>query len=262
MLLRFFFIIVLLLPLKSIATTFGPFPLVGQVENSPFVVRGFAINERVALDRRTEKPFTYWDFTVIEQMRGNPVGTPVVIRQPGGEVGEIGYRVSGSATLKKNEEVVLMLRGTQEANTYDVVGYSAGKYTVASGGATLENAAGFTAVDARGNKLSLEQFRDIIKRVNNNAYTQEDRQIIFNNGNERHQHQETNPTPFDSREAEQNSFSQEKNPEKKPLSIAESPQSNSEFTEESSKGHSIGWQLLLALGGVAVAGAWFIFKQR
>ncbi len=63
-----------------------------------------------------------------ESLKGAP-GETVVIRQPGGQVGDIGQRVDGVASFKKGEEVVLFLEKRPD-RSFMLSGMAQGKFRV------------------------------------------------------------------------------------------------------------------------------------
>ncbi len=246
--------LLLLLSLPAQATTFGPFPLVGQIENSPFVARGRASHMRVELQRDTRQPATYWDFQVLEQMRGEAMGSSVAIRQPGGEVGDSGYYVAGTANFRDGEEVLLMLRGTAEPSVYDVVGLMAGKYTVEDGGKRLVNALGFPATNAHGKPLTLPEFRELVERVNSGNTTAEDKAILLNNSRRNQHAEESEPLPPP--------LTQARTSDVKAKPSGNSVQPHTEATEESSKGHKVGSWIFFLGGGILLSAVWVFFRRK
>jgi hypothetical protein len=71
--------------------------------------------------------WTYAEVRVLESLKGRGPAT-VLVRQPGGRVGEVEQRVSGVAPLTEGEEVVLFLEAARdEAGVFTVSGFAAGK---------------------------------------------------------------------------------------------------------------------------------------
>lgn len=58
----------------------------------------------------------------------------LVVKIPGGRVGDLAQRVEGAPTLRAGEEVVLFLR--RSGPTFTVAGLGQGKFTIADDGAT------------------------------------------------------------------------------------------------------------------------------
>jgi hypothetical protein len=63
---------------------------------------------------------------VTEALKGEPAKT-IVIRQPGGVVGDIGQKVQGLATFEPGEEIVVFLE-QRPGNAFDVYGSAQGKF--------------------------------------------------------------------------------------------------------------------------------------
>jgi hypothetical protein len=79
--------------------------------------------------------FTSASVLITEAIRGITVQTRIAVEYEGGEVGDIGFRVSDVAGLDRGENVILFLKsGTSKKNgiIYNVVGKGQGKYTVGS----------------------------------------------------------------------------------------------------------------------------------
>ena len=92
---------------SAFATTFGPISVVDQLQNAQYVVRGSIMGSAwVEPEPRLQRPYTYWRLTVREQNLGNSLPVSIVIRQPGGEIGEIGYHVAGSAEFSARKKSI------------------------------------------------------------------------------------------------------------------------------------------------------------
>ena len=76
--------------------------------------------------------FTYTEIEVLEALRGaSNAGHTMVLRTLGGEVGEVGMAVAGTAKFREGEEVVVFLRDDPvRAGDFQVIGMSQGKYRV------------------------------------------------------------------------------------------------------------------------------------
>jgi len=92
--------------------------------------------------------FTTAIVVVTEVIKGQPGSQKVDVEYPGGEVGDIGLRVSDEPVMKKGEKVVLFLkRGIKpiEKNKYKLVGKGQGKYSIGSDGVARKE--GFSLVE-------------------------------------------------------------------------------------------------------------------
>jgi hypothetical protein len=65
---------------------------------------------------------------VSESLKGAP-GSTVLVRQPGGQIGDIGQRVDGMASFAKGEEVLVFLQRRPD-NSFFLAGMAQGKYRV------------------------------------------------------------------------------------------------------------------------------------
>jgi hypothetical protein len=92
------------------------------------VIRGTVVKQQSRWSGDGMRIFTDVEIRVEERIAGQ---TPevVIVRQPGGIVGDIGQRVAGLASFEPGEEVVVFLEARPRA-VYLVAGMSQGKYRV------------------------------------------------------------------------------------------------------------------------------------
>lgn len=176
----------LLYSLCAFATTFGPIPVAGQVKSGQYVVHGrISGSAWVAEERETRRPYTHWKLRIMEQPKGESLGEEVTMRQPGGEIGEFGYHVAGSATFRENEEAFVILRDTDEAGVKEVLGLASGKYTVeknANGQSVLRSGLGFVIQNENGQPYTPETFTALVKRISKGEETEGDKSVFVNKG--------------------------------------------------------------------------------
>ncbi len=73
--------------------------------------------------------WTYAELLVTDGVKGS-TKSAIVVKQPGGVVGEVGQRVSGAATFRPSEDVVLFLEpAVDEPGAFVVMSLTAGKVT-------------------------------------------------------------------------------------------------------------------------------------
>lgn len=177
-------LLLLLQATYAFATTFGPISVYGQVTHGEYVLHGKVIGAAwVSEDPEIRRPFTNWKVRVISQQKGAPLASEIVMRQPGGEIGEMGYHVAGSATFKEGEETFVVLQDSPEPGVYDVVGLSSGKYTVeknANGERVVRNGLGMLMRNENGALFSPETFTALLKRVANKEATEGDKTVFLN----------------------------------------------------------------------------------
>lgn len=186
--------------IQAFATSFGPLPLTAQMENAPYIYQGKIRGRWVEIEKNSQKPYTYWNLIDVEILKapGNENLRELILRQPGGEVGDLGYRVAGSADFNDGEEVIVFAKGTDLPNVREVMSLAAGKYAVENdpkGNTVLRNGIGFTTTDAGGSPLSVEDFRQILTRVKQGASTEADKKIIFNVQGGTHENDEPHTFP-------------------------------------------------------------------
>lgn len=185
--LPFFFGTILLFALAiapARATTFGPISPVEQMRRSQYFVHGRITSPPwVEMERRVQRPFTHWKLRVSSQPVGESLGEEITIRQPGGEIGEMGYFVAGSAKFQEGEEVFVTVRDTEENGVKEVVGLASGKYSVvpgADGRPIVRSGLGITLRGPGGKPLSPKEFLELAERVARGQETEEDRKLMVN----------------------------------------------------------------------------------
>lgn len=183
--LPFFLFLALVWASVAEATTFGPINVTEQIRKSQYFLHGRIRGAGwVEMERRLQRPFTHWRLQVLDQPVGSPVGNEVTIRQPGGEIGDLGYHVAGSAKFTDGEEVFVNVRDTDEANVKEVVGLASGKYSVAPGAdgkPQVRSGLGFPVRDAGGKAMSPKEFLSLAERIADGRETEQDRNLMLNN---------------------------------------------------------------------------------
>lgn len=125
----FWALIALISPVFAFATVVVHATIEQMTQSAPVIVRGVARNSYAAFDEHHRRIWTYTELTVAEAIKGEAKGT-VVIRQPGGVVGESGQYVDGVAQFSPGEECVLFLyQAPDEPAVYGVERFAAGKIT-------------------------------------------------------------------------------------------------------------------------------------
>ena len=120
-----------LLPLVASATVVLAESFEQLTANSHLVVRGIAGSSSVRWDDAGGRINTWTAIDVREVLKGKLAG-PVLIRQAGGVIGKVGQSVSGEASFKEGEEVIVFLEHPgDDQNIYVVRSMSFGKVTLA-----------------------------------------------------------------------------------------------------------------------------------
>jgi len=101
-------------------------PIEEMTARSALVVRGKVVKTEARWDASHRRIQTYTQVRVSESLKGQAPAT-VLVRQPGGHVGELEQLVAGAAEFAPGEDVVLFLeRAPDEAGAHLVAGMSAG----------------------------------------------------------------------------------------------------------------------------------------
>ncbi|HEY8279245.1 MAG TPA: LPXTG cell wall anchor domain-containing protein [Bdellovibrionota bacterium] len=249
------------------ATTFGPIPVVVQAQQSQYVVRGKILGASWTKEAPdTRRPYTYWKVAIAEQLVGDALPSEIEIRQPGGELGGLGYHVAGTADFNPNEDAFLLLHDTDEhPGTKEVVGLASGKYRVTKGPGgkpIVESGLGLTVKGADGQPFSPEEFTALMRRVQDRKTTAEDQSIFVNKTpvHEREENlaqQEAEKISAPSRKLSSSDKS-ESAPVISPNPVQESPAE----TEESSTGPSVNTWALAAGALVGFLLGIYLFLRR
>lgn len=149
-------------------------PISEAVKESSFIVRGRPGDSYSDWDKQHQRIFTYTHFTVTDVLRGDLKANKILVRQPGGGVGGVEMNVPGTAHFNNEEDLVLLLGAhNDEDDSYDVPGFTTGKYNVfpgENGEPVLVNSMGGSALydprkDAKtlsyNSRIPLEIFRRI-----------------------------------------------------------------------------------------------------
>jgi len=166
----------------AFATTFGPIPVIKQAENTQYYVHARVIaNGKALMEPRLGRPYTYWDMQVTEQFQGAPLPSPLTVREPGGEIGESGYHVAGSAEFSAGEDVFVALRDTDQGDVKEVVGLASGKFSVErgkDGKPAVLSGLGVFVSGPNAETLSPEEFGSLLHRIAQGQATDADRNIF------------------------------------------------------------------------------------
>ncbi|MCA9665386.1 MAG: hypothetical protein KC503_07355 [Myxococcales bacterium] len=107
------------------ATVMEALSLDDLARGASHVVEGEVTSKRVYL--RGGVPWTDTTVKLSRVLMGSATrGQSMVVRQPGGELGTLGLRVSGAATMRRGETVMLFVRPVR--GVYVPVGMTQGKY--------------------------------------------------------------------------------------------------------------------------------------
>jgi hypothetical protein len=87
------------------------------------------------------KIFSFATISVSSKIKGELEGgqDKIIVKFPGGKVGDIGMKVGNSPNYKKDEEVVVFLKNLQGESHYLTAGSSQGKFIISDGVVLSEN---------------------------------------------------------------------------------------------------------------------------
>jgi len=165
------------------ATTFVNRTLEDVIHEAVYIVRGQTGSSYADYEKTTSgRIFTYTHLSITEVLKGDLKEKQILIRQPGGAKDGIEMHVPGTAHFNLNEEVVVLLgqKNTNDNDSYDVPGFTTGKYNIVkkdNGEIFLSNSLGGAALVDSGradsslhasynSELSLDTFRKIAKGKN------------------------------------------------------------------------------------------------
>jgi hypothetical protein len=110
---------------------------------SAAVVRGVVERQESRRGADGHRIYTFVEIRTTAVWKGSPPEV-VVVRVPGGAIGERGQKVLGAATFADGEEVAVFLQASGEV--YQVTGHSQGKFAV-EGGTARNDTAGFDLLE-------------------------------------------------------------------------------------------------------------------
>lgn len=241
---------------NALATTFINRPLGEAVKESAFIVRGKAGESYSDWDKQGQRRvYTYTYFNVVEVLRGNLKESQILVRQPGGSKDGMEMNVPGVAHFQLGEEVVLLLgEHNSEDDSYDVPGFTTGKYNLVKGerGETfLVNSLGGAAIydpnkDAKTQSYNSRIPLDVFRRIAKGEEVPEASSPQFKGSQK--------PAPKGAFEADHDQHSHPRQPQR-PAPVPTKVAGPTEPIEEESSGGGLWVPLsfaLLALSGIAI----------
>ena len=121
------FAAILLFPTAVLATVVIAETIEEMARASTMVVRGRIVQVQPQLEESSGRIYTYADIRVIEVLKGAKVGS-VLVKQPGGVVGNRGMRVAGAGRFIEGQDSVLFLEDApDEPGVFILRALAAGK---------------------------------------------------------------------------------------------------------------------------------------
>jgi hypothetical protein len=130
------FIVLSLFPSSSLAIMKG-LSTEELTNASDMVIEGEVENTEAQWSKDGKTIFTGADIIIHGIIRGKPSETRVRVEYEGGEVGEIGLKVSDQPALRQGEKVILFLKAEKSkrnGDAYTIVGKGQGKYIIDTDG--------------------------------------------------------------------------------------------------------------------------------
>jgi len=124
---RKIFWIFFFLPWFAQSVVMIPLSLDKLTQKAELIVLGHCVDKRVY--ESGKMIWTEYTIRVYEVLKGNSRIKEVKVRQPGGEVGERGIKISGTASFFPLEESLLFLKKTS-SGAYQPVGWAQGKFKI------------------------------------------------------------------------------------------------------------------------------------
>ncbi len=136
---------------------------------SEIVIRGEVENVQVQWSKDGETIFTSVTIRSIDFIKGKSRLKKIKVEYEGGEIGDIGLRVSDTATLNKWEKVILFLKSGKSKKggiVFHMVGRGQGKYTIGNDGIARKK--GFSIISGEemiDNNIPEDVLIDKIKKI-------------------------------------------------------------------------------------------------
>jgi hypothetical protein len=110
--------------------------------------------------------YTSVTISIREAIKGRMAERKIVVEHEGGEIGDIGLKVSDMALFRKGERVILFLRSVKSRKAYSIVGKAQGKYDIDERGIARKR--GFSLMGGEGevdNDIPADLLKDKIKKT-------------------------------------------------------------------------------------------------
>ncbi len=122
----------LMAALPAAATIVVPLTIEEMAVRARAVVCGRVVKRSSAWDEAHKRIYTDTEIEVLDRIHDEAkVPAKIVLRALGGEVGDIGMSVSGTARFQVGEEVLVFVRSDPvQADKFQVIGMSQGKYRI------------------------------------------------------------------------------------------------------------------------------------
>ena len=133
---------------------------------SDIVIEGEVENTEAMWSKDGSTIFTRTDIVIYTIIRGVPSQKKIKVEYEGGEVGEIGLKVSDQPLLLKGEKVILFLKSEKskkDGDAYTIVGKGQGKYLIDANG--IASKSGFSVAVGQENIDNNIPADELIKKI-------------------------------------------------------------------------------------------------
>ena len=137
---------------------------------SGLVIRGEVAEVKAQWSEDGKKIITRANIIITDILKGETISNMITVEYEGGEIGEIGLRVSDVSPLKTGEDVILFLNksaeGRKMGDVHNIVGKAQGKYTISKDG--IAGKSGFSVISSKSiidNNIPVDELIDKIRRV-------------------------------------------------------------------------------------------------
>ena len=135
---------------------------------SECVIKGEVKNVESYWSKDNKTIFTSASIDIEEIIKGKLLYKKIIVEYEGGEVNDIGLKVSDIAPLKRGEKIILFLENVKSMknegkDVFNIVGNAQGKYVIGDDG--IARRSGFSTIKEKNDKNSNILVNDLINRV-------------------------------------------------------------------------------------------------
>ena len=137
---------------------------------SEVIIRGEVAEVKAQWSEDGKTIITRANIVITNIIKGETISNMITVEYEGGEIGEIGLRVSDVSPLNTGEDVILFLNKSAESriigDVHNIVGKAQGKYTISKDG--IAEKSGFSVIGGESiidNNISANELIDKINRV-------------------------------------------------------------------------------------------------
>lgn len=137
---------------------------------SGIVIRGKVAKVEALWSEDGKTIITRATIIITNILKGEAISNMVTVEHEGGEIGEIGLRVSDVSPLNAGEDVILFLNKSAKSkiigDVHEIVGKAQGKYIISNDG--IARKGGFSVIkgeSAIDNNISVDELIDKIRKV-------------------------------------------------------------------------------------------------